>query len=163
MERERDEARAALERKEAERCEALVDWHEERAAHEQTRKELEEWKKPFGPQSPAEVAVFVEEGQRVERELAEHERSLRKQAEAAHEQTRRAMVMMARDLAPRVGLRVLSFLPAAVGELAQTVREYPDGECDRCGATAPLEREDTNNQSYMCCAWGCGSPIGGHQ
>lgn len=49
----------------------------ERAAHAETRKALEEWThNVFGPKTPAEVQVFIEEGCRVERELAEHNAKL---------------------------------------------------------------------------------------
>lgn len=49
----------------------------ERLDHAETRKALDAWtQNGFGAQTPAEVQVFIEEGCRVEREVAEHNAKL---------------------------------------------------------------------------------------
>lgn len=55
----------------------LKESEEERLAHAETRKALDAWtQNGFGARTPAEVQVYIEEGCRVEREIAEHNAKL---------------------------------------------------------------------------------------
>ena len=77
----REELTAAHEREQQKRVDYAQilavqerDLHAERAAHEQTRAELERWRTAwggdFGPQTPDEVSVFLRESERVQGQVS---------------------------------------------------------------------------------------------
>lgn len=81
----------------------------------------------FGPQTPDEVAIFEQEGRRVENETRAHEIELALATErAAHEEMRKALV--------------------AIREIAKAWREYENGSEDGyCAEDAMTDLEEELN------------------